>query len=94
MKTPFKIALWCLGVGLVLAIIGLDPLELWIGLGEFGRSVFDWFVELGRWLGPFILAGAVIVLPIAGVRWLIGEPKRRKRAARAAKPSAPPSEDV
>ena len=87
MKTPFKIALWCLGVGLVLAIIGLDPLELWICLGEFGRSVFDWFVELGCWLGPFILAGAVIVLPIAGIRWLIGEAKRRKRAARATKTS-------
>lgn len=52
MKTSIKIALWCLGVGLVLAIIALDPLELWIGLGEFGQSVFDWFVELGRWMGP------------------------------------------
>jgi hypothetical protein len=90
MKTSIKIALWCLGVGLVLAIIGLDPLELWIGLGEFGQSVFDWFVELGRWLGPFILAGAVIVLLIAGIRWLIGEAKRRKRRAR----STPPSEDI
>ena len=94
MKTPVKLLLWCLGVGLVLAIIGLDPLEMWIGLGEFGQSVFDWFVELGRWMGPFILAGAVIVLPIAGVRWLIGEAKRRKRAARSAPASAPPSEEV
>ena len=90
MKTSIKIFLWCLGVGLVLAIIGLDPLEFWIGLGEFGQSVFDWFVELGRWMGPFILVGAVIVLPIAGVLWLIGEAKRRKRRAR----SAPPSEDI
>ena len=90
MKKPVKIALWCLGVGLVLAFIGLDPLELWISLGELGQSAFDMLVEVGRWAGPFMLAGAVIVLPIVGVRWLMRKARERKHGAAAGAASAPP----
>lgn len=92
MKKPVKVALWCLAVGLVLAFIGLDPLEIWIWLGEAGQSAFDMLIEAGRWAGPFMLAGAVIVLPIVGVRWLMRKARERKHRATSAR--QPPSEEV
>ncbi len=78
MKKPIKIALWCLVVGLVLVFFGLDPLNMWIWLGEVGRSLVDMIVSIGRWAGPFILVGAMIVLPVVAIRWLMRRSKSSK----------------
>lgn len=78
MKKPIKIALWCLVVGLVLVFFGLDPLNLWIWLGDVARSLFDLVVDFARWAGPFMLVGAVIVLPIIAIRWFMRQSKSSK----------------
>ena len=77
MKKPIKIAIWCLVVGLLLVFFGLDPLNLWLWLGEAARGLFDLIVDIGRWAGPLILVGAMIVLPIVGIRWLLRKAKSR-----------------
>lgn len=78
MKKPIKIALWCFFIGLILVFFGLDPLELWIWLGEAAQGLFDLAIDFAGWIGPFMLIGAVIVLPIAAIRWLM---RRAKQSA-------------
>ena len=77
MKKPIKIAIWCLVVGLVLVFFGLDPLDMWVWLGDVARGLFDWLVGLARWAGPFMLVGALIVLPIVAIRWFMGRAKSK-----------------
>ena len=71
MKKPIKIALWCLVVGLILVFFGLDPLDLWVWLGDLGRGLFDLAVDFARWAGPFMVVGALVVLPIVAIRWFM-----------------------
>ena len=77
MKKPIKIALLCFVVGLVLVFFGLDPLAIWAWLGDAARGLFDLAVDFARWAGPFMLVGAMIVLPIIAIRW------RMRRATRS-----------
>ncbi len=77
MKKPIKIALWCLVVGLILVFFGLDPLEMWAWLGDLGRGLFDLAVDFARWAGPFMLVGALVVLPIVAIRWFMRRAKSR-----------------
>ncbi len=77
MKKPIKIALWCLVVGLILVFFGLDPLEMWVWLGDLGRGLFDLAVDFARWAGPFMLVGALVVLPIVAIRWFMRRAKSR-----------------
>ncbi len=78
MKKPIKIALWCLVVGLILVFFGLDPLDMWVWLGEVARSLFDLVVDFGRWAGPFMVVGALVVLPIVAIRWFMRRAKREQ----------------
>ena len=79
MKKPIKIALWCLVVGLVLVFFGLDPLNMWIWLGEVGSGLLDMIISLGRWAGPFMLVGAMVVLPVVAIRWYMRRAKSSKQ---------------
>ena len=76
MKKPIKIALRCFAVGLVLVFFGLDPLAMLAWLGDAARGLFDLAVDFARWAGPFMLVGAMIVLPIIAIRWLMRRAKR------------------
>ena len=77
MKKPVKIAIWCFVVGVVLVFFGLDPLEMWVWLGEVSRSLLDLVVDFARWAGPFMLVGAVVVLPIVAISWFMRRAKSR-----------------
>jgi hypothetical protein len=77
MKKPIKILLWCFVAGLVLVFFGLDPLNIWIWLGDTARGLFDLIVSFARWAGPFVLVGAMIVLPIVAIGWFMRRAKSR-----------------
>ena len=79
MKQPIKIALWCFAVGVVLVFFGLDPLAIW--LGDVSRSLLDSSVDFARWAGPYMLVGAVVVLPIAAIRWFLRRAEARPSGA-------------
>jgi hypothetical protein len=66
----------CLVVGLVMAALGATPRSLlfdfWRTIGNLFWTAVDlvsWFirvaVQLGGWLGPYVLLGASVVVPIA-----------------------------
>ncbi len=66
-STLIKLALVCLGVGLVLAFFDVDPVRLLHNFPNVIRSAFRVVVDMIRWAVPYITLGAVVVVPI----WLI-----------------------
>ncbi len=66
-STVIKLALVCLGVGLILAFFDVDPVQLLQNFPRAIRSAFQVVVDMIRWAVPYITLGAVVVLPI----WLI-----------------------
>lgn len=68
----------CLVVGVVVSIFDIDPMRIltntWGAVRDIGRllrAAMDWAV-------PYILTGAVIVVPIAAIAFLLR--RLRKRA--------------
>ena len=66
-STVIKLALICLGVGLILAFFDVDPVRLMHNFPQAIRSVFYAVVDMIRWAVPYITLGAVVVVPI----WLV-----------------------
>lgn len=66
-STVIKLALICLGVGLILAFFDIDPVSLMRNFPQAIQSVFEVVANMIRWAVPYILLGAVVVVPI----WLI-----------------------
>ena len=54
-------------VGVILAAIGLDPLDIIDSISRLIQHVWNMGFEAVRWLWRYFLLGAVIVLPI----WLV-----------------------
>lgn len=66
-STLIKLALICLGVGLILAFFDVDPVQLMHNFPRVVRSIFEVVVDMIRWAVPYITLGAVVVVPI----WLV-----------------------
>ena len=62
-----KLAVISLVVGMVLAFFNLKPEELLANFGEAVKSIFNFLVSIVEWMVPYILMGAVVVVPI----WVI-----------------------
>ena len=63
----FNLLIISLVVGLVLAFFDLRPEELLANFGEAVKSIFNFVVSIVEWVVPYILMGAVVVVPI----WVI-----------------------
>lgn len=62
-----KLIVVSLVIGMVLAFFDAKPEELLASLGETVQSIFRVLVSLVEWMVPYILLGAVVVIPI----WVI-----------------------
>ena len=65
--TLLKIFILSLVVGIVLSVFNIDPEGLLGALGGTVESIFNVLVDALEWAVPFVLIGAVVVVPI----WLI-----------------------
>lgn len=65
-----KLVIWCLVIGIVLAMFNASPEDVYVWAGETGRAIAEWFWEFGHRIGPFMLMGAMLVLPIWGISYL------------------------
>ena len=63
----FRLLLLSILVGVILEVLGLDPLNILQSLRALFQRVWDMGFEAVRWLARYLVLGAVIVLPI----WLI-----------------------
>ncbi|MGQ3672997.1 DUF6460 domain-containing protein [Xanthobacter sp. TB0136] len=62
-----RLVVLCVVVGVILAALGLDPMNIFTSLERLVRSLFSFgFDAVGR-LWSYFLLGAVIVIPL----WLI-----------------------
>ena len=73
-----KLLIWCLVIGLLLSFFNATPEGVYAWAGETGKAVFEWFWDFGQKIGPFVLMGAMLVLPIWGISYLWKMFKGRK----------------
>jgi hypothetical protein len=73
----FRLALLSILVGVILATLGLDPLDILNSLRRLFASIWDMGFEAVRRLARYFLLGAAIVVPIWLVIRLIRAPGRR-----------------
>jgi hypothetical protein len=67
MKTLFNLVMLSFVVGLVIAVAGIDPLNLWSDLVGTIREIWGLFWDTAHWAVRYIVLGAIIVVPI----WLV-----------------------
>ena len=65
--TLLKLFILSLVVGVVLSVFDIDPENLLGAIGGAAESIFRVIVDALEWAVPFVLIGAVVVVPI----WLI-----------------------
>ena len=66
-----KLVIWCLVIGFALSFFNATPEDVYAWAGETGKAIFEWFLNFGQNIGPYILMGAVLVLPIWGISYLL-----------------------
>ena len=73
----FRLVLLCILVGVILKVVGLDPLNIIRSIEELVRYVWNMGFDAVIWLWRYFLLGAVVVLPIWLIVRLIRAPKGR-----------------
>jgi hypothetical protein len=63
----FRLVLLSILVGVILEVLGLDPWNIIDSLRILVQRIWDMGFDAVRWLGRYMLLGAVIVVPV----WLI-----------------------
>ena len=64
LSTLVKLALACLFVGFLLAFFEIDPVSWMHNFPDAIQSIFEVVADLIRWAVPYIMLGAVVVIPI------------------------------
>ena len=73
-----KIIGLCFVVGFALSVFEIDPASILTNTWVTVRDVFDLAVGVVRWAVPYILVGAVVVVPIAAVSLLLRWTRARR----------------
>ena len=73
----FRLLLLSILVGVILEVMGLDPLNIFQSLRSLFQRVWDMGFEAVRWLARYLVLGAVIVLPIWLIVRLVRAPRGR-----------------
>jgi hypothetical protein len=73
----FRLILLSILVGVILAVLGLDPLNIIRSAEQLVRAIWDMGFDAVRWLWRYFLLGALIVVPIWLVMRLLRAPRGR-----------------
>ncbi|NKB19562.1 MAG: hypothetical protein GKS01_03360 [Alphaproteobacteria bacterium] len=77
-STIVKIAIISLLVGLALAFFDISPRSLVENLGETVVDIYEVVLSFLKWSLKYVLLGAVVVVPIWLVFFMIGLAKKKK----------------
>lgn len=66
-RTVIKVVVWSLVIGMLLAAFDIEPKDLLESLGGTVQNIFGLVAGFVEWTVPYILLGAVVVVPL----WLI-----------------------
>ena len=78
LSTIIKLAIVSLLVGFALVFFGIEPADLVKGLGGTVVSIYELVLEFLRSSMKYVLIGAIVVVPVWLVFYLIGLAKRKK----------------
>lgn len=67
LSTALKVAIACLIVGLILSAFGVDPWSLYGRVGDVAGDAAEAVGAFIGWAWPYVVVGAVIVVPL----WLL-----------------------
>ncbi|MCP5368132.1 MAG: hypothetical protein H6907_19115 [Hyphomicrobiales bacterium] len=70
--TLAKIVVLSFVVGLALHFFDIDPARLLDNFGETALMVFEKGVQFIQWAAKYILLGAVVVVPLWAIVWIVG----------------------
>ena len=73
----FRLLLLSILVGVILEVMGLDPLNIVHSLRALVERVWDMGFEAVRWLARYLALGAAVVIPIWLVVRLVRTPQGR-----------------
>lgn len=65
--TLFKLAMLSIIVGLVFAVFGINPMDLWLNFGDTIRQAWTMAFDAINWSWQYAALGAIVVLPL----WII-----------------------
>jgi len=80
--TLVKLALLSFVVGLVLFLLGIDPIDLWRNFGQTIRDIWARVIDTLDWAAQYAILGAIVVLPIWIIYRLVMWVSRTPRADR------------
>lgn len=69
----------CFVVGVILSVLRIDPASILTNSWETMRDIVDLVLDAGRWALPYILIGAVIVVPLSVIGALLRWSRSRPR---------------
>lgn len=64
LATIFKLAVASVAVGIVLAILGIKPIDLWRDFLDTAIRVWEMGFEAIDWSFQYLVLGAIVVVPI------------------------------
>ena len=73
----FRLILLSILVGVILKVLGLDPLNIIRSIQDLVRAIWDMGFDAVLWLWRYFLLGAVLVVPIWFIVRLVKAPKGR-----------------
>ena len=73
----FRLVLLSILVGVILKVLGLDPLNILRSIEDLVRTVWDMGFDAIVWLWRYFLLGAAIVVPVWLIVRVIRAPKGR-----------------
>ena len=76
-STIVRILLLCLVVGLVISVFGISPEGILSLLGTTAERIFLTVAGVVQWAVPYMLIGAVVVIPIWVVVYIFRVARRR-----------------
>ena len=79
-STIVKLAVVSLLVGFALAFFGIDPKNLITSLGSTVVEIYEVILRFLQWAMKYVLIGAVVVVPIWLVFFLIRLAKQKRRS--------------
>jgi|TARA_R100001480_G_scaffold114498_1_gene114839 hypothetical protein len=64
LPTLLKLAIASVVVGIVLAVFGIRPIDLWRDFIDTFMRVWEMGFDAIRWSGEYFMLGAIVVIPI------------------------------
>jgi len=73
-----QVLIACFLVGLTLSFLGIDPVTLITDAWRIFPATLDMVVEAWQWAWPYILTGAVVVIPLVAVSLVLRTLRSRR----------------